>query len=354
MMESSEGSEEKVLYVTFNQDSSSFCVGTDKGFRVYHSNPPKCYIKRDIDGGISFIDKLDQDNIFAFVGTGANRKYDQNKIIFWDDNHSKVIRDMIIMYNIKNIKLKNTKMFLIYENDIFTLENYKKIDSISTCNNKNGIFGISLDPKINIITYPSTETGKIVIKNYDEKEDGDYVKKEIKAHENEIVALIINYDGSLVASASGKGTLIKIFSVKDFCLIHQLRRGTEPAEIYSLCFDFKSLYIACSSNKGTIHIFNVKNDENQNEAQNQKSVIGSFVSFFGIQNDYLNSEWSFAQYRLACKERSLVSFFPDKVPTIIVLSYDGMYHKGSFNPKVGGECVFTLEKNYLDLEIEGD
>ena len=36
-----------------------------------------------------------------------------------------------------------------------------------------------------------------------------------------------------------------------------MRRGTDKAEIYSIAFDKQSHWIACSSDKGTIHIFTV-------------------------------------------------------------------------------------------------
>ena len=39
--------------------------------------------------------------------------------------------------------------------------------------------------------------------------------------------------------------------------MHEVRRGSDKAEIYSICFDRSSQWIACSSDKGTIHIFTV-------------------------------------------------------------------------------------------------
>ena len=102
-----------------------------------------------------------------------------------------------------------------------------------------------MEPKITIIAYPTVDVGKIIIKNYDEKKGDNYKINEINAHQSEIVALTMNYDGSLVASSSERGTIIKIFRTKDGALIQELRRGTEAAEIYSLAFDLKSLYIAC-------------------------------------------------------------------------------------------------------------
>ena len=311
--------------------------------------------KREIDGGISIIEILNRSNILALVGTGDNPKFSQNKVKLWDDSQSKVINELIVKFFIKNIKLKRTKIFIVGETEIivFTLGNYEKIDSIKTCQNKNGIFGISLDPKITIISYPTVDVGKIIIKNYDEKKGDNYKINEINAHQNEIVALTMNYDGSLVASSSERGTIIKIFRTKDGALIQVLRRGTEAAEIYSLAFDLKSQYIACSSNKGTIHIFNVKKEGSQ-DAQNQKSVFGTVVSFLGIQNEYLNSEWSFAQYRSTYKGKSMVAFNPDNNTSVIVVTQDGKYCQGEFKAKSGGECSTSLTKNYLEMVVEKD
>jgi hypothetical protein len=39
-----------------------------------------------------------------------------------------------------------------------------------------------------------------------------------------------------------------------------LRRGTDQAEIYCLAFDPISKFLASSSDKGTIHIFGIKNE----------------------------------------------------------------------------------------------
>lgn len=347
-----EQSEEKLLFFTFNQDGSCFCTGTDKGFRIYNSNPLKCLKKRDIDGGVGIIEILERCNVMAFVGTGNNPKFSPYKVILWDEKEAKVINELIVIDPIKNIKLKRTKIFIVCESKIivFALGNYEKIDSLKTIQNKNGIFGISLNSKTTLISYPAPEVGKIIVKNYDEKKNGNYITNEIKAHQNEIVAIVMNQEGTLLASASEKGTLIKIFQTKDGAMIQELRRGTRPAEIYCLSFDFRSLYIACTSNQGTTHIFNVKSEKNK--VENQKSLIGNVYSFFGGVSEYLSSEWSFAQYRLPFYEKSIINFCSDS--SIIVLTSDGMYHQGEFDPKFGKECSTSLEKNFSNLEIEID
>ena len=346
--------DEKCLYLSFNQDSSLFCIGTNKGFRVFTSNPFKYVGKRDISGGIGIVEILNNTNIFALVGTEENLKFGPNKVILWNELKQKVENQLIVSNNVKNIKIKRTKIFIIEENNIlvFTLGNYEKIDSLKTFTNKIGIFGISLDPKINMISYPSPDAGKIITKDYDNKIEGDFIVSEINAHKNEIIALVMNYDGSLIASASERGTIIKIFKSKDGILLQELRRGTEPAEIYSLAFDFKSRFIACSSNKGTVHIFNINNDEIDEKNKNQKSILGNVVKYLGFKNEYLSSEWSFAQYRLTCKEKNIISFNHEKDDIIIVITLNGKYYQGIFDTKKKGEIQTNLEGEIWNMEVE--
>ena len=346
--------DEKCLYLSFNPDSSLFCIGTNKGFRVFTSNPFKCVGKRDISGGIGIVEILNNTNIFALVGTEENLKFGPNKVILWNELKQKVENQLIVSNNVKNIKIKRTKIFIIEENNIlvFTLGNYEKIDSLKTFTNKIGIFGISLDPKINMISYPSPDAGKIITKDYDNKIEGDFIVSEINAHKNEIIALVMNYDGSLIASASERGTIIKIFKSKDGSLLQELRRGTEPAEIYSLAFDFKSRFIACSSNKGTVHIFNINNDEIDEKNKNQKSILGNVVKYLGFKNEYLSSEWSFAQYRLTCKEKNIISFINEKDDIIIVITLNGKYYQGIFDTKKKGEIQTNLEGEIWNMEVE--
>ncbi len=84
--------------------------------------------------------------------------------------------------------------------------------------------------------------------------------------------------------------MIRIFRAEDGSFLQELRRGAEKAEIYSLAFDSVSKFVACSSDRGTVHIFslttahkklkeNYKEDENVVKEQeeivepkNQKSL----------------------------------------------------------------------------------
>ncbi len=54
----------------------------------------------------------------------------------------------------------------------------------------------------------------------------------------------------------------------------QLRRGADRADIYSIAFSANAQWLACSSDKGTVHVFGIKaaSDEVRAEALGPGSV----------------------------------------------------------------------------------
>lgn len=58
----------------------------------------------------------------------------------------------------------------------------------------------------------------------------------INAHTSELVCLAINQKGTMIATASKQGTLIRVFDTTKRCLLRELRRGSDPAFIYWYVF----------------------------------------------------------------------------------------------------------------------
>ncbi|SCU98018.1 LAFA_0G14928g1_1 [Lachancea sp. 'fantastica'] len=77
----------------------------------------------------------------------------------------------------------------------------------------------------------------------------------IEAHKGEIAALTLSRDGTLLATASEKGTIVRVFSVETGSKVYQFRRGTYPTKIYSMCFSDDNQFLAASSSSKTVHIF---------------------------------------------------------------------------------------------------
>eukprot|EP00486_Rosalina_sp_Unknown_P012605 CAMPEP_0201591910 /NCGR_PEP_ID=MMETSP0190_2-20130828/189950_1 /ASSEMBLY_ACC=CAM_ASM_000263 /TAXON_ID=37353 /ORGANISM="Rosalina sp." /LENGTH=374 /DNA_ID=CAMNT_0048050441 /DNA_START=805 /DNA_END=1930 /DNA_ORIENTATION=+ len=197
----------------------------------------------------------------------------------------------------------------------------------------------------------------------------------IQAHEGSLGCFSLSFDGKLLATASEKGTLIRIWDTATGKQIQELRRGADHAEIQSLCFSPKtSSYLAVSSDKGTIHIFKVKkggaqkngknankakakdnDEEKQNDNQGsaakpdsnskKKNPVSALSAFKTVLPRYFSSEWSLAQFRVP-DVRTIVAFGSDET-TIVVVSSDGTFYKAKFDPVNGGDCQKLKDEQFL-------
>lgn len=77
----------------------------------------------------------------------------------------------------------------------------------------------------------------------------------IEAHRSPLCSICLNNEGTLLATASETGTIIRVFSVPRGQKLYQFRRGTYPSTIYSMSFNLSSTLLCVSSTSDTVHIF---------------------------------------------------------------------------------------------------
>lgn len=77
----------------------------------------------------------------------------------------------------------------------------------------------------------------------------------VEAHRAPLSSIALNNDGTLLATASETGTIIRVFSVPRGLKLYQFRRGTYPSTIYSMSFNLSSTLLCVSSTTDTVHIF---------------------------------------------------------------------------------------------------
>ena len=77
----------------------------------------------------------------------------------------------------------------------------------------------------------------------------------VEAHRSPLSCITVNDAGTLLATASDKGTIIRVFSVPSARKLYQFRRGSMPSRIYSMSFNTTSSLLCVSSATDTVHIF---------------------------------------------------------------------------------------------------
>jgi autophagy-related protein 18 len=91
----------------------------------------------------------------------------------------------------------------------------------------------------------------------------------IEAHSSNIAAMNFSSTGVLLATASQKGTVIRVFCTKNGQRVMEFRRGVKRyAQIVSLNFSICGSFVSVSSNTETIHIFKI--DQKAREAAEKR------------------------------------------------------------------------------------
>lgn len=175
----------------------------------------------------------------------------------------------------------------------------------------------------------------------------------------------MSLDGRILATASERGTLIRVWNTATGYLLQELRRGLDAATIFSISISKSCDYLAVSSGKGTVHIFALRcftpliasENEQRSESpkqgvnlgQNQSSMFASINKIVPLPN-YFNSEWSLAQFRLPEDCWSVVAFADTCSSTFFILNQKGSFYKVEFDPLKGGPCT---QKSYHNI-LGGD
>ena len=350
----------QILYISFNQDSSCISIGTEFGFKIINTNPFLDLYSKEMKGGIGIIEMLNKTNILALVGGGKNPKFPNNELILWDEEKDDEIGRIKLKKKILNIKLKENKIYIVTDEKIYVFD-FNELNLIDALESKNILGLISICYKEDIIAYPDKKIeGCIRIKNYDTKKHYFFL-----AHRTALSCFQINQDGTLIASSSLKGTMVRIYNLLNGVLIKEVRRGTEGAFINCIAFDPTNKYFAVASDRKTVHLFflnNSNNNENNNDTEYQnksriileeeekknegneiiddkKGVFYGFNKFF----KYFGSEYSFTKYKINCS-KAICAFDNDN--SLFIVSYDGKYYQVGFDPVNNSESFKIQEERF--------
>ncbi|KAF8364674.1 hypothetical protein HHK36_033354 [Tetracentron sinense] len=382
--EFNDSDETELLSVSWNQDCGCFAAGTSCGFRIYNCEPFKETFRRHLKcGGFGIVEMLFRCNILALVGGGANSQYPPNKVMIWDDHQSRCIGELSFRSDIRAVKLRRDRIVVVLEHKIYVYNfmDLKLLHQIETVGNPRGLCCLSHHSNTFVLACPGLHRGQVRIEHF-----GLKMTKFINAHDSHIACFTLTMDGLLLATASTKGTLIRIFNTMDGSRLQELMsrdttsvtpepgffrilRGVDKAEIYSIALSPNVQWLAVSSDKGTVHIFSLRvrvvgedlsNHSNtapgpsllhQNSSTALDALIsantganpGSSLSFMkGVLPKYFSSEWSFAQFYIPEDTRFVAAFGSQN--TVIIIGMDGSFYRCSFDPLTGGEM---LQREYV-------
>ncbi|KAL2157902.1 hypothetical protein VTH06DRAFT_4957 [Thermothelomyces fergusii] len=240
-----------VLSITFNDDCSCFAVGLNTGFCIFHAETCTLRTTRDFNAGIGLVQMMGKANYVGLVGGGRLPKFAANKLIIWDDLKSKAALEISALTPVRGVQLSKEHIVVVLQNSVRVYKFAKPPNLVSAYETANNPWGLcSLAPRR--IAFPGRTTGHVQLV---ETATGNV--SIIPAHTSAVKAIQLSPDGELLATASETGTLIRVFATSNCARLVELRRGIDPATIFSLAFNPSGTMLACTSDKSTLHIFDI-------------------------------------------------------------------------------------------------
>jgi len=394
-----------LLTMSFNQDGGCLAIGTASGFRICNVHPFQETFRRNLgfqmptassnggggSGGIARIEMLYRTNLLALTGhhsTASHSQYPPNKVLIYDDHSQRTIGELSFRQKILVTKLRRDRIVVVLRDRVYVynFSDLSLLDKVHTGDNPAGLIGLSLDncgvgggggaaggEKAHnilggntnsnlgarngmVLACPSTQRGQVRVELY-----GLRRTTFVDAHESALGALALSVDGSLLATASERGTVIRLYdtrgvtvgggraaasmnntsgptaSVSSSVPLKEFRRGVERATISCLTFSLDSCWLGCASDHGTVHIFqaqdlNSTNNESSTQNNSNKtkprssSMTGKAMRMLpklvsSPKKFLMDGEHSHAQVRGVPHPRAIV-FVPDRERTIAVAGTD--------------------------------
>ena len=253
---SREGSED-VLFVDFNQDASCISVGARNGYRIYNCHPfGAAHVSTD--GGIGIAEMLECTSLVALVGGGQRPAISPRQLQIYNTKTGSAICELNFVSAILAVRLnrKRAVVVLATQVQVFELDTMKIIQTLETAPNPAGLCALSPNDANCHVAFATSSRGEVVL--YDALHLTTL--NALPAHSSAPAALAFDATGTRLATASVKGTVIRIFAVPGGEKLHTLRRGSYPSAIYSLGFSPDASLLCASSAGGTVHIFKIGAD----------------------------------------------------------------------------------------------
>ncbi|KAK1346231.1 hypothetical protein QTO34_000084 [Cnephaeus nilssonii] len=326
-----------VTSLRFNQDQSCFCCAMETGVRIYNVEPlmEKGHLDHEQVGSMGLVEMLYRSNLLALVGGGSSPKFSEiSAVLIWDDaregkdSKDKLVLEFTFTKAVLAVRMRHDKIVIVLKNRIYVYsfpDNPRKLFEFDTRTTQ----------RKQLLVFPGHKCGSLQLVDLASTKPGtSSAPFTINAHQSDVACVSLNQPGTVVASASQKGTLIRLFDTQSKEKLVELRRGTDPATLYCINFSHDSSFLCASSDKGTVHIFALKDTR-----LNRRSALARVGKVGPMIGQYVDSQWSLASFTVPAESACICAFGRNtskNVNSVIAICVDGTFHKYVFTPD--GNC----------------
>lgn len=298
-----------VNYLTFNQDGSSVALGLKNGFRVLSCHGDDSFSFQGWkSSSIGIIEMLFQSSLAVLVESGDNCGASPRKLKIINLKRQTAIGDLVFPSSVLLVRLCFSRLIVVLEDQIYiyNLFDMNLLHTIETSPNPNGLCATSSglgDLNPSLLAYPSpprtithdsiifsgvntnggSNSAQNNVQNVSNAPNrvGDAIIFDlntlqplavIEAHKSALSSMALSSNGLLLATASDKGTIVRVFDAKAGTKLYQFRRGTYSTKIFSLRFSEQNKYLVATSSSETVHVFRLGSEELLSNQKKRKDL----------------------------------------------------------------------------------
>ena len=289
-----------LLTCAFNQDGGCLAIGTTAGFSVHNIHPQYAVsVDRELTGGVGVVEMLFRCNLMVLVGGGPSPVAPPHRVLIHDDHVNRPIGELSFRQVVLAARLRKDAIAVALRDRVYIyhLADLSLRDKIYTADNPHGLLCLSTQIQDMVLVCPSVTNGHVRVELYGSRKtivrskfawqspiNSNHLRlryslsiisffsifvKLMEAHESQLRGLALTADGTKVATASEKGTVIRVWDVATAACLQEFRRGVERANITCLAWSWDHAFLCCTSDKGTAHVFHLDdttNSGNKNES----------------------------------------------------------------------------------------
>lgn len=290
----------------------------------------------------NMVDVRDPDNVISYIApspyamTSISARGQPGFVIYaggeGKDIHYEGVRYLITRVHVSNAD----NLFMVTEKSVVRMKSdCSVIETIETFNNPGGLIAENKDKRSrNVIVMLGINKGDIVIYKFSKSlSSHERTRLEIHAHENNINSIAISRDGQTVATSSECGTNVNIYNADTGRLIRSFKRGLLSRKIIDMCFNWEGNVLACVSETGTVHFFDITGVGNA-----RLNMLGMFASL--LPSSIMDMQWAEKTVNVDISSTKAVGEFSQNGIYHLV-TYDGRYFKIPISRVVSD--VFSLQ-----------
>ncbi|XP_072098709.1 WD repeat domain phosphoinositide-interacting protein 1 isoform X3 [Mobula birostris] len=316
-----EGASIAPLCASFNQDCTSLAVGTSSGYKLFSlasvDRLEEIYRCTDTPD-VYIVERLFSSSLVVVVSLSTPRRMN-----VYHFKKGTEICNYSYSNTILTVRLNRQRLIVCLEESIY-IHNIKDLKLLKTIQdippNRTGLCALSINHSNSYLAYPGNATiGEIVI--YDA--NNLHNVSVIPAHDGPLAALTFNFTATKLASASEKGTVIRVFSTPEGQKLYEFRRGMKRPQ-----------------------------EESPTWSGYMGKMFMAATNYLPAQvSDIMNQDRAFATVRLNFSGQKCICMLTiiQKLPRLLVAASDGFLYIYNLDPHDGGECVL-VKKHRLHNE----